>query len=136
MCSMGPGNPRPRDGLARLHPRGGGLSGSSLHRPSAPSLAPPSLVWLHSGSLQGSITSGPLARGGTSTKLATVDTHASHPPRVGLAAFMFRAWPAAPGSLFGPRVWNLGAGAWRLSVNVLGLRTEGEPLLDTLAPPL
>ena len=34
------------------------------------------------------------------------------------------------------RVWNLGAGAWRLSVNVLGLRTEGEPLLDTLAPPL
>uniref|UniRef100_A0A8C2P0N5 non-specific serine/threonine protein kinase n=1 Tax=Capra hircus TaxID=9925 RepID=A0A8C2P0N5_CAPHI len=41
-----------------------------------------------------------------------------------------------PQALFGPRVWNLGAGAWRLSVNVLGLRTEGEPLLDTLAPPL
>lgn len=100
MCSMGPGNPRPRDSLARLCPRGGGWSGSSLYRPSAPSPAPPSLLWLHSWSLQGSITSGPLARGSTSTKLATVDTHASHPPPVGLAAFTFRAWPAASGSIW------------------------------------
>lgn len=29
-----------------------------------------------------------------------------------------------------------GVGAWGVSVNGMGLRTEGEPLLDTLAPPL
>ncbi|CAN0434870.1 unnamed protein product [Rangifer tarandus platyrhynchus] len=49
---------------------------------------------------------------------------------------MFRTWSAASGCPCGPSVWNLGVGAWGVSVNGIGLRTEGEPLLDTLAPPL
>lgn len=130
MYSMGPRNPWPREGLARLCPRGGGWSGSSLHRPSAPSPAPSSLLQLHSGGIHGNISSGPLGGGSTSMmELAMVDTHASHLPRAGLAALMFGACSAASGCPCGPGVWNLGVGAWGVSVNGMGLRTEGEPLL-------
>ena len=75
MYSMGPRSPWPREGLAWLCPRGGGWSGPSLHRPSAPSPVPPSLLQLHSGGIHGNISSGPLGGGSTSMmELATVDT--------------------------------------------------------------